>query len=60
MPVVVCEVYNDGDQHGEGLIFIGLQDVQEVVVLEETHGSIGYLQVDTTNAPDYSLEELGD
>ena len=54
--MVICKIDNDWNQHGEGLVFIGLEDVEEVIILEETHGSISYLQMDATNASDDSLE----
>lgn len=60
MPVVVSKVHNDRDKHGEGLIFIGFENVEEVVIFEEAHCSVCNLQVNSTNAPDDSLEELWD
>lgn len=60
VPVVVSEVYDDGDEHGESSVLVGLEDVQEVVILEEAHGSVSYLQVDSANALHNSLEETGD
>ncbi len=59
MPVVVGQVHDDGHQHGESLVLVGLQDVEEVVILEEAHGSVGNLQMDATNASHDSLEESG-
>lgn len=56
MPVVVSEVHNDGDEHWEGSVLVGLEDVQEVVVLKEAHGTVSHLQVDTANALHNSLE----
>lgn len=47
-------------KHGEGLVLVGLQDVQEVVVFEEAHCAVSNLQVNTSNASHYSLEEAGD
>lgn len=60
VPVIISEVYNDWNQHGEGLIFVGLEDVEEVVILKEAHSSISYLQVNTTDASDNTFEEFGD
>lgn len=60
VPVIISEVYNDWNQHGEGLILVGLEDVEEVVILKEAHSSISYLQVNTTDASDNTLEEFGD
>jgi hypothetical protein len=59
VPMVVSQIYNDRHQHGEGLVLVGLQDVEEVVVLKEAHGSVSYLQVDSANASHNSLEESG-
>jgi hypothetical protein len=60
VPVVVSQVHDNGDEHGEGFIFVGLQDVEEVVILEEAHGSVGHLQVDSSNASHDPLEQLRD
>ena len=60
MPVVLSEVYDYGNQHGEGLRLVGLQDVQEIVIFEEAHGAVSNLQVDTTDALNNSLEQLRD
>ena len=56
--MVLSEVHDDRYQHGEGLLLIGLKDIQEVVVLEKAHGAVGYLEVDATNALDYAFEEF--
>ena len=56
MPVIVSQIDYNWYQHWESLIFIGLQDIKEVIVLEEAHGSISDLQVDTTDALDNALE----
>lgn len=58
--MIISEINDDWDQHGEGLILVGLENVEEVIVLEEAHSSVGHLQVDTSNASHDSLEELGD
>ena len=60
MPVVLGEVDDDWHEHWEGLLLVGLQNVQEVVVLEEAHGPIGHLQMDATDTSDDSLEQLDD
>jgi hypothetical protein len=57
VPVVVSEVDDNGDEHGEGLRLVGLEDVEEVVVLEEAHGTIGYLQMDTADTSNDTLEK---
>lgn len=43
VPVIVSQVDDDGHEHGEGLLLVGLQNVKEVVVLKEAHGSVGHL-----------------
>ena len=60
VPVILGQVNDDRYQHWERLVFVGFQDIQEVVVLKEAHGSVSDLQVDTANALDDSLEELVD
>jgi hypothetical protein len=60
VPMVVCQVDYDRHQHGESLIFISLQNVEEVVVLKEAHGSVCDLKMDSPDASHDSLEESGD
>lgn len=60
MPVVFGQIYNYRHEHGERLRLVGLQDVQEVVVLEETHRAVGHLQVDAPDALHDAPEQLGD
>ena len=57
VPVVLRQINDDGHEHGERLLLVSLKNVKEVVVLEEAHGSVSDLQVDTANALDDSLEE---
>jgi len=59
VPVVVSQVHDDWHQHGEGPVFVGLQDVQEVVVFKEAHRSVCHLQVNSANAFNNSLEKTG-
>lgn len=59
MPVVICEIDNHRNKHGEGLVLIGLKDIEEVIVFEEAHGSVSHLQMDASDAAHYPLEELG-
>ena len=58
MPVIISQVHNDGNEHGEGLVLVGLQNVEEIVIFKEAHGSVGNLQVDTANTSYNSLKEL--
>jgi len=60
VPMVLCKVHDDWHQHWESLLFIGLQNVQEIIILEEAHGSIGNLEMDTADASDDSLEKSWD
>ena len=60
MPVILSQINDDWHKHWEGLFLVGLQDVEEVVIFEEAHGSVSDLQVDTANALYDSLEELRD
>jgi len=60
MPVFVSEFGDHGHKHGESLVPVLFQDVEEVVILEEAHGAISDLQVNTADAFDNTLEESGD
>jgi hypothetical protein len=60
MPVIFSKINDDRNEHWESLLFVGLQDVQEVVVFKETHSTVCNLQMDATNALDYPLEKAGD
>ena len=60
MPVRICELIDNWYEHGEGLVLVCLEDIEEVVILEEAHGTISDLQVITTDRLDDSLEEAGD
>lgn len=56
MPMSISHVADDWNQEWESVGFIGLQDVQEVVIFEETHRSVSYLQVEPRNALHQSFE----
>lgn len=60
MPMVLSKVYNDWNKHWECLLFISLEDVEEVVILEEAHSSISHLEMDTSDTLYDSLEESWD
>ena len=60
VPMLVSQFCDNWDKHGEGLVLIGLEDVQEVVILKETHGAISYLQVNAADTLDNTLEQAGD
>ena len=57
MPVVLSQVHDDRDEHGERLVFVLFQNVEEVVVLEEAHRAIRHLQVVTADRAHDSFEE---
>ena len=58
--MVFSEVNDDWNQHWESFLFVVLKDIEEVVILEEAHSSIGNLKMDTTNALNDSLEKFDD
>jgi hypothetical protein len=60
MPVGVGYRGNDRNQHGECLVSVCFEDRQEIVVLEEAHGSVGNLQVRSGDRFDQSLEQSWD
>ena len=41
--MVLCEMDDNRHQHGESLVLVSLEDVEEVVVLEEAHCTVGHL-----------------
>jgi hypothetical protein len=43
VPVVISKINDDWDEHWEGLILVSLENVQEIIILEEAHSSIGNL-----------------
>ena len=55
--MVLREVNDDGHEDWEGLVLVGLENIEEVVILEETHGSVSHLQMITANTLDNTLEE---
>ena len=57
VPVVVSEVNDDGDEHWESSVLVGLENVQEVVVLEEAHGTVSNLKVIAADGADNTLEK---
>lgn len=60
MPVSFSYRGNDWNQEGESEGLVVFQDGEEVIVLEEAHGSIGNLEVWTGDTLDESLEEFVD
>ena len=55
--MVLSEVYDNWHEHRESFAFVGLEDVEEVVVLEEAHRSVCYLQVDAADTSDDAFEK---
>ena len=43
MPMVLSELNNDRYEDGESLVFVSLENVEEVVILEEAHRAVSYL-----------------
>ena len=58
VPVVLRQVHDNWNQHWERFLLVGLQNVEEVIILEKAHSSVSHLQMDATNALDDSLEQL--
>ena len=58
MPVIVCEIDDHLDKHWECFIFVGLQDVEEVVIFEKAHCAVCHLEEYTANAADNAFEEF--
>jgi hypothetical protein len=52
------QVTNDGNKKWESVRFVSFEDVEEVVVLKETHGSVSDLQMKTRNAFHQPLENF--
>jgi len=60
VPVVLSQMHNNGHQHGECFLLVGFENVQEIVILEEAHGSVSNLQMDSSDALHDPLEQLAD
>ena len=45
MPVSICNLADYGDEQGECEVLVALEDSEEVIILEETHSSICYLEM---------------
>jgi len=56
--MVLCEVDDNRHKHWESFVFVSLENVQEIVIFKEAHRSVGYLEMDSSNALYDSLEEL--
>ena len=60
MPVIFGKLNDDWHKHWEGSVFVCLQNVEEIIIFKETHGTISNLQVNTSNAFNNSLEKFWD
>lgn len=58
MPMSFSQVTNDWYQQWESVRFVCFENVKEIIVFEEAHGSISDLQVETGNALNKSLENF--
>lgn len=56
--MIISKLNDDGHEHWESLLLVRLQYIEEVVVLEETHGPIGYLQMNSSDAVHNPLEQF--
>jgi hypothetical protein len=59
VPVGLSHVDDDWDEEGEGVALVGLEDVEEIVILEEAHCPISNLKMQARDALHQSLEDLG-
>jgi len=53
----VCHLIYYRNDHGKCDCLVTLENGQEIVVFEETHGSIGNLEMWGSNAPNKSFEK---
>lgn len=58
--MVLSQINNNWDKHRESEFFVGFENVEEIIILKETHGSVRNLQVSSSNASDNSLEKFSD
>lgn len=56
----VSEVGDDRNKKREDNLTVGFEDGEEVVIFEEAHGSVGYLQVGATDTFDDPFEQFVD
>ena len=56
VPVVLSQINDYRHQHRECLVLVSLQDVQEVIVLKEAHGSVCNLQMISSYAFDNAFK----
>lgn len=59
VPVGLSHVDDNWDEEGEGVALVGLEDVEEIVILEEAHCPISDLKMQARDALHQSLEDLG-
>ena len=54
----LSHVDDDRNQKRESVALVSLEDVEEIIIFEETHRSVSHLQVKSRNAFDQSFEHL--
>ena len=55
--MILSKINDNRNKHRECFLLVGLKDIQEVIIFEEAHCSIGHLQMNATNALDNSFEK---
>ena len=55
--MILCKVHYNWNKHWERFLFIGLENVEEVIIFEKAHCSIGDVKVRTSDALDESGEK---
>jgi hypothetical protein len=60
MPMVRRQINDDWNQHWECFLLVRLQNVEEVVILKEAHGSVTDMHILTSDTSDHSFEEFWD
>jgi len=56
VPMIFSKIYNYGHQHRECFLLVCFKNIKEVVILKEAHCTICYLQMNSTNAFNYSFK----
>lgn len=58
VPMCVGKASDHRDDHGKSGLLVHFEDVEEIVVLEEAHGSVCDLKVTSGNALDDPFKDL--
>lgn len=56
----ICNLTDDWYQEGECEVLVALEDSEEVIILEETHGSISYLEMRSCYTLNQAFKQLRD